>query len=84
MWWKCRYLFFFSEVTFNTNGCILDSFFSLLMVQALVFFFFFYQNWLYLTPIPINIRALMDYIENSDMIELDDLSYKFKISYFIL
>jgi hypothetical protein len=53
------------------------------MVQALVFFFF-YQNWLYLTPIPINIRALMDYIENSDMIELDDLSYKFKISYFIL
>lgn len=82
MWWKCRYLlFFFSEATFNTNGCILDPFFSLSMVQALVFF---YQNWLYLTPIPINIRAFMDYIENSDMIELDDLSYKFKISYFIL
>ena len=39
MWWKCQYLlFFFSEATFNTNGCILDPFFSLSMVQALVFF----------------------------------------------
>jgi len=55
-------------------------FFLLSIVQAV----FFNQNWLYLTLIPINIRAFMDYIENSDIIELDDLSYKFKICYFIL
>jgi len=37
-----------------------------------------------LAPIPINIRTFMDYIENSEMIESGNFSYKFKYSYFII
>jgi hypothetical protein len=57
-----------SETTFSIDGRILDPFRSSLSpstVQALVCC----QNSLSLTPIPINIRTSMDYIENSDIIK---------------
>jgi hypothetical protein len=72
-----------SEAAFSTGGRILDPFRSSLSpstVQALVCC----QNWLSLAPIPINIRTFMDYIENSEMIESGNFSYKFKYSYFII
>jgi hypothetical protein len=72
-----------SEAAFSTGGRILDPFRSSLSpstVQALVCC----QNWLSLAPIPINIRTFMDYIENYEMIESDNFSYKFKYSYFII
>jgi hypothetical protein len=72
-----------SEAAFSTGGRILDPFRNSLSpstVQALVCC----QNWLSLTPIPINIRTFMDYIENSKMIESGNFSYKFKYSYFII
>jgi hypothetical protein len=72
-----------SEAAFNTSGHILDPFRSSLSpstMQALVCC----QNWLSLTLIPINIRTFMDYIENSEMIESGNFSYKFKYSYFII
>ena len=72
-----------SKVAFSIGGPILDPFRSSLspsIVQALVCC----QNWLYLAPIPINIRTFMDYIENSKMIESGDFFYIFKCSYFII
>ena len=72
-----------SEAAFSTGGRILDPFRSSLSpstVQALVCC----QNWLSLAPIPINIRTFMDYIENSEMIESGNFSYKFKYSYFMI
>jgi hypothetical protein len=72
-----------SEAAFSTGGRILDPFRSSLSpstVQALVCC----QNWLSLAPIPINIRTFMDYIENSEMIESGNFSYKFKYSYFMM
>jgi len=44
----------------------------------------YFESWLSLAPIPINIRTFMDYIENSEMIESGNFSYKFKFSYFII
>jgi hypothetical protein len=72
-----------SEAAFSTGGRILDPFRSSLSpstVQALVY----YQNWLSLASIPINISNYMDYIENSEMIESGNFFYKFKYSYFII
>ena len=72
-----------SEAAFNTGSRMLDLFRSFLSpstVQALVCC----QNWLSLAPIPINIRTFMDYIENSEMIESGNFSYKFKYNYFII
>jgi len=71
------------EAAFSTGSRILDPFRSSLSpstMQALVCC----QNWLSLAPIPINIRTFMDYIENSEMIESGNFSYKFKYSYFII
>ena len=72
-----------SEVAFSTGDRILDPFQSSLSpstVQALICC----QNWLSLASIPINIINFMDYIENSEMIELCNFFYKFKCSYFII
>jgi hypothetical protein len=72
-----------SEVRFSTGDRILDPFQNFLSpstVQTLVCCL----NWLSLTPIPINIRTFMDYIENSEIIESGNFFYKFKCSYFII
>jgi len=72
-----------SEAAFSTGDRILDLFRSSLSpstVQTLVCCL----NWLSLTPIPINIRTFMDYIENSEMVVLGNFFYKFKYSYFII
>jgi hypothetical protein len=72
-----------SETAFNIDGRILDPFRSSLSpstVQVLVCC----QNWLSLASIPIYIRNLMDYIENSEMIESGNFFYKFKCNYFII
>ena len=42
------------------------------------------QNWLCLAPIPIKMRAFMNYIENYDMIKSGNFFYKFTNGYFVL